>query len=374
MQPKINRFIMSKGGMGFPSVGEIQRMINVVNDAQAINGRAARGVKRGARSASRAAERVVKRAKKASKKAKKAKKGTDKVKMSISGQGAQLKGLHTKGKHKKPKASLSKRVKKLEGKVQENYWHHVCKSSSIVQPTCIADRCGYSSTMVIGSSEIEGFTDALPYYNRAAPGTIAQSNTTLNFNPIKLKFDFYAKITMRNNFLYPCDMDCYIVQPKIDSNTTPSADVTSGITTLANPAISSTTAVCFYPSDSVLFKEKWKIIGHCKGRLQSGDEMDMPFHEKFVYDHKLNDVAVGSYYKKYNRFLLIRVQGCVCHDSTTTTNVGTSPAALDCTIDRKFTFNYPSDVAGRSVEQTTGLTAIATAVVGVASAEIETAL
>lgn len=288
-----------------------------------------------------------------------------------SGQSQKMPG--NKGK-KKTKAPLKKRVKQLEDKVNDNLATHVFKSEATFQSSAVSNRCGYNLGTLLGAAQFEQMLDAFPFQSTAIPGTPATFDATSVTQPAEWKIKCYTKTIMRNNYLYPCNIRCYILKPKVDTNTNPISSVTVGLTEQTSGAIYSTTAPFLYPSDSMEFNEHWKILSSCDMKLQSGDECVVPYEEEISYNQEFADSNTSTYLKKYSRLIFVRVVGVVCHDNATSTNVGISASAIDAVIERKFTVKYPSAAPIKTTEMVSGLSAITIGVVGVSSAETELAL
>lgn len=280
-----------------------------------------------------------------------------------------------KKKKKTVHPSLKKRVKSLEKKLKKQQWHkHTFKTNATVQVSSSANQAGYQSCIFWGTAQIEDFINAVPYMNPAAPATNAQFDATTIVPNVKWAIDCYGKVIMRNNYLYPCNVRCYIVKPKVQTGNLPEVTYLAGLTKMADPAVDSTSATVFYLTESEDFKLNWKVVRSCNMSLKSGDECVVPYKESIKYDQEFWDINTSAYNKPYTRICVIRVQGVVCHDSLTPTNVGWSPAKLDVVIERTFKMRKCSEAPLRTIEQTNGLQAITTAIVGVASAETENAL
>lgn len=286
---------------------------------------------------------------------------TQKMKMKVSG-----------GKGKK--AGLKKRVKELEKKVKENKAFHVFKGEATIQVTSSANRCGYTQGVLFGAAQFEQMLDAFPFQSTSTPGTAATYDATTVTQPVKWTIHAYSKTIMRNNYLYPIKIRCYVLKPKCDTSTTPTSSVTAGISEQLSGAVYSNTAPFTYPSDSKEFRDQWAVITSCEMKLQSGDECEVPYEEKFIYDQEYTDQNTLTYLAKYSRLIFIRICGVVCHDSVTSTNVGIAPGALDGVIERKFSVSYPAAAPIFTNEIASGLSSITTAVVGVSSAETEVSL
>jgi len=193
--------------------------------------------------------------------------------------------------------------------------------------------------------------------------------------PTPRKFKVWAELVIKNNYLYPVDVDCYIMQPKANTNNVILTALQVGLTDAAMPSINSWHDINFYPSDSVNFMDQFKMLRACPTkRLSAGDEIVESYSDEIVYDPALQGRENLSYRKSDTRFFLVRIQGTVAHDSTLSTNVGTSNARVDMMVRRKFKTSYPNPVAGRYLYSTQGLNSMEVPVVGIASAEIETSI
>lgn len=296
------------------------------------------------------------------------------AKVSMSGGSGQLKPMRKKAKRKVKKASLKKRVAKLEKSQKTNYLTETYKANDTFQVLSVANRCGYQFGTLTDATILENVLAAMPYFDPAAPTITKNYDARTVTLPTKWHFQVHSVATMRNNYLYPVNVRCYVIKPKTDSSTTPTSSITAGITLQANPSVYSTTDPWLYPSDSKEFTDGWSIINSCEMKLQSGDECQVPYSEKLVYDQEFKDAHTATYLPRYTRLILVRAVGVVCHDSTTTTNVGICPTALDVIINRKLMVKAPASAPTRNLYVGTNLGTITTGVVGVASAEVETTL
>lgn len=280
-----------------------------------------------------------------------------------------------KKKAKTAKASLKTRIKKLEKTLKKQNWHHhVYKDTATFQVSCSTNLCGYNEGLLWRVANIELMLNSLPYTNVAAPGTNATFDATTIVPNTKWAIQCYAKAVMRNNYLFPIKVNCYICKPKVQTGTAPSAVVLTGITKIANPSISNNDQVDLFPSDSPDFHLLYKIIRSCSHELKTGDECIVPYSELIKYDQEYQDLNTSNYNPPYSRFIMVRIQGVVCHDSTTDTNIGYASGKLDVVIHRTFKLKKSSEAPQRTIEQLNGLSAITTPVVGVATAEKENAL
>jgi len=281
-----------------------------------------------------------------------------------------------KRKFKSFKAKVKKRLASLE-KRSANYAEHIHKSNATIQPSCLTNEYGFAEGNLVSPAAIEAMLDSLPVLNTSTPATQLRPDFTLITVPAKYRISLYTKAIMRNNYLYPCTMDCYVLQPKANTSTTPPLSVTQGLTLMGGgggTTITSTAAYMFYPTLSKEFRDTWDILKHHTQVLNSGDQMEMYYSCNLNYDHRYVDRNTQTYLHKFTRVCLIRVRGCLAHESSAPGNIGFSTAKLDCVIERTIKIKYPNASATRTLEDSKGVVDLTTAVVGVASAEVETAL
>lgn len=297
---------------------------------------------------------------------------------SMGGNGKNIRRRKKKGGRRKKTFTkkLIKRVKKLEHK-SANTAQHIHKSTAVALCSAATNSFGFAELELVGVTTIEAVLDSLPQLNVAAPGTFTTTNMTSVTVPTKWRVECYAKALMRNNYLYPIIMDCYILQPKTNLANTPGSAVTNGLTLMGGGGgaqIVANTDHVFYPSLSKEFRDGWKIIKHHHQKLNSGDEMEMPYSTKVWYDQEWQDRYTTTYTKKYSRIVLVRIQGCLGHETgVPSANIGFTKAYLDICVERTFKVTYPSPSATRTLEETKGVVDLTTAIVGVSSAEVENA-
>lgn len=289
-----------------------------------------------------------------------------------SGQKRKLKSRKGKGR-KRSKGSIKKRVAKLEQKTKQNLSHHTFKIDEKFQVSCLTNTCAYNSTQFMSGAQFNTVLGEIPYTLESNPSVKNNFNMGVAYNPLNIKIKCFASATLRNNYLYPACLKLYVLKPKVDQGDTPKDDIENGITQLANASVNNWASHIFYPSDSLRFKQKWKILRCQDVRLQSGDEVTFNYNEDFVYDQKEYTELSAAYTRKYSRVFLVRICGVVAHESATESNIGTAPAKIDCVINYVYKINRATDVPVNSLNQPSkGVNDLTTAVVGVASAERET--
>lgn len=302
-----------------------------------------------------------------------------KIKYSLSGQGGQTKRMHTVSKKKIGKKPLKKRIKELEEKIHDNFMTYEYKTNSTFQAASVINRCGYGVGNLFTNVDFENVLAAIPYTDPLFPGTKQTVDTRIVTVATRWKISAYAECVMRNNYLYPLHLRCYIIKPKSDTSILPTTSIANikpfqEAGPLASNLIYSTTDPWLYPTDSKDFTDHWKIITSCDMKLQSGDECKVPYSEDMEYDQEYLDQQPNTFTKKWTRFILVRVVGVVAHDLTDAALVGICPTKVDAIVHAKFLLKKPADIPIDVKFVGTNLGNVSTAVVGVSSAEVENAL
>lgn len=147
----------------------------------------------------------------------------------------------------------------------------------------------------------------------------------------------YMNMHFRNNTSYPCDLTLYDCTPRVRTDKTPSTAMIEGLDDRAGSDQGWESEPSFYPSDSVTFKRRYQITNTIRVRLNPGDEFNHVLKRKgsFVYNDDWEDDTSDKDIARYrSRFTLARLQGVICHDDTTETNVGFAQAELDVVTTR----------------------------------------
>lgn len=284
-----------------------------------------------------------------------------------------------KRRYKKVKLSvesLKDEVRLLQKDAKKIFARHRNYETAVAQLQSSINGCAYRDVNLITKESFIDTINQLPTTDHAIPAGGNQLDMTLIPNPAPLEIKSWCEVVIKNNYLYPVDVDCYIIKPRVDTNNTVLTCLSTGMTQLANPAITVYTDINYYPTDSKMFTDHYKILKACPTRrLSAGDEIVESYAEVITFDYKDKINNDLSHRKKYDRYLLVRIQGTVCHDQTDNSFIGISSAKVDMILRRKFTVKYPNDVPIKTQENVSGLNAeVAIPVVGIMSAEKENSL
>lgn len=145
---------------------------------------------------------------------------------------------------------------------------------------------------------------------------------------------FARKMMFRNNTCFPVRACFYEVSVKVDNDQSPAAAITNGYQDrqLGGGEVNS---YSWWPSDSKVFSQGYKIEQKEKLYMNPGDEFEMNVRTDW---HKFNKemitrLAIGQNSKILDsRYILVRIQGVVARHFNTTTSqfeIGTTDATLD---------------------------------------------
>jgi hypothetical protein len=137
---------------------------------------------------------------------------------------------------------------------------------------------------------------------------------------------------LRNNSAYPTDIIFYECAAKEYTAVTAESAIDDGLDDLAGTDAGWETEPMFYPTMSKTFNKRYRILNKRKVRLNPGDETTYVVKTAFgkVFDEDYYDSRTAqTIWPRLTKALLIRVQGCISHDQTTSTLVGYASAQID---------------------------------------------
>lgn len=246
----------------------------------------------------------------------------------------------------RPKKSLKDRVVRLERDVVDPATR-IVKKISTSQKNCSPNVCSYSTNFAWYPTQWEEFITDLRFIDRAA--TPAADTIDLSNQSYSHELDFrniFLSYSGKNNGQIPMKLKVYTFEciGPTGANSTPTElmDAYDGVFAVS----SSTTDILLYPSDMrKAWSDKWKILKTNSFSLNAGDEFSVSHSIKqFKYDVKAHDV-VGSVYPKGCVLFVLRLQGVLCHDKTTTSEVGFSDSTIDTFAYIKYEIKYQSDAS-----------------------------
>lgn len=281
-------------------------------------------------------------------------------------------------KKQRRKKAPKTRLEKVEGKLKKlknalpkfaRFIHYTNYAHAPVAPI---NKCVFSDRVLLNNVDLEAiFLARVPILNTTTPNSDTKINmTNVTYN---MTFDIktFFEIRYRNNGAFAADVDYYIVTPKEAINTDPAASLhvvanwtkqqPAGGTTIDTASTGSSPFL--KPSMCELWTRDWNIMETKSFRLNPGSEF-LEYHTwSFKYNQEAKDEATDfTNLPGQSRWILLRLRGTICHDSTTSTNVGYSGAQIDGIIQRKIEICYEAGAPIRTLDYTQSINAVTTAV------------
>lgn len=303
------------------------------------------------------------------------KKGADAVLKPDRNNGRVIYGKKRRRKSKGPVTvkKLAKTVRNLASKVEGDSSSIKYQLYDSGQTSSNTNSVGWTAVDLTNAGLYEAVLNKVPYLNTAAVGTAAAADMTLQAQPASFHFSIYAEWRVRNNWYMPTHCKLYVCTPKVATNVSP----TTALGYVTKQAIAGAAAPGYqemgcFPWDVPDFMDTYKIIETKEFVLNAGDEFTYKMSEPFIYDQEMQDNHANTYLPRINKFVLLRQEGCICHDNTTTGNVGISSSKLDYVKHIIARVKYPSQQVGKFWNVVNSLDVITTSAITGSSADAET--
>lgn len=198
----------------------------------------------------------------------------------------------------------------------------------------VVNTAAYSDRRLLARTQLEAIASNFIKRIDNEGGTTAVDTIDMSgVTGSKLNIDSAVqKLELRNNGLTPAVVRVYQLVNKQEVAEAPSTLVINGITDVGGiPGTAGAADPKYFPSDSPIFLENYKILNTTEYHMKCGDEVTCHMAVKdLVYDPDSNDLSgKEEFVKGLTHWIMIRVQGVVCHDSVTSTAVGYCPATID---------------------------------------------
>lgn len=236
-------------------------------------------------------------------------------------------------RYSRPKTSLKKKVQQISRQLNSDRARHVYKYIHAWDLASAINGVNYASQDFCTGTQIEGFMANLRYYDPSVPGTLVTASGATGTYQREIFFkNVHATCEVRNNYQVPCKVKIYLVQPKGDTNISPTTYYNNSITdqligggSVVTPAI--------YPTDLNAFMAQWKCKCIKDVYLDAGATVIVQHSTgSFKYDPALFDSHNLDYQNKFKTFsFLIRLEGVIGHDTT-----ADQQTTLDASVDMQF--------------------------------------
>lgn len=255
---------------------------------------------------------------------------------------------------------LSKRLKALEINAPKSA-HRVCRNWLHNQYTCPVNECRHYNIAHWWKNVYEPMINNLRFYDRAV--TPGMDTIDLNIAGISRDVLFRNVIIsshMRNNNHLPGRFKVYWYKC-VDATSQNPLDVVGAVFDQYGVSSPLGTMNMFLTDFQKDLSKSWELIKTDKFFLNPGDEATSSYTLKtFKIDPNYND-DIGVNYYKGDIVAIIRVEGTIAHDVTTTNQVGYGEAGVDVINKVKADIKYQSDASFHDIKQVLSLGTIASA-------------
>lgn len=268
-----------------------------------------------------------------------------------------------KKKGYRPKRLTYRKVKKMIRTADEDDSVNTYRNLSKGQESANANECYYTHLLLNAKSQLDSATDntTVQYINAGVPALqVVDLNDHTTVDSAKINFHRTQAISeIRNNWSVPVHMHVYKLFCRESSGTSPMTRFDTDMK--AKGITTPLTDVRFYLYDAQqTFKRYWKIYSRSEHLLLPGEEITLSLkrNRPFKYD----PTEANQYIKGITQALVIRIQGVVAHDSTSTADIGYQAVRYDritreiyrftAEIDRNFKYVIPA--ADTSLDDETG--------------------
>lgn len=268
-------------------------------------------------------------------------------------------------------ASVRRQLNTLRRRVESGMGTYVYKRIANGTITNSSTGIEFGSYHASNKTKIEAAIDALPVYDSTTGNT---SNVDFTLGTTQKEVEIaktYSKIILRNNYLKPARLDLYVCHPKSDTNIVPKTAITQGLTDQGGAA---GTEPMLYPTDSMQFRDLWKIAKKKTCVLNPGQECVFTHSGgSFQYDPSFADSHTLEYQSRWkSHSYLIRIQGVPSHGATS--GEGLSDAKVDCIFETHYTIKYDAGADLYNLEFDDQQDLVGNATVGMMDVEQNTTL
>lgn len=243
---------------------------------------------------------------------------------------------------------LCKKVKTLTKKANSSIGLHTYRKLGSADLDASVNQSVFNHFSLNTDSNLDTAIANLRYYDAATNAIVTADAGTLSASR-KLYFKRnWFKLTVRNNYQVPVHVIMYAVLAKADTNVTPSAAFTNGLTDIGNP---SATSPGVYPTDSPQFNELYRIVKSKTIFLDAGKEVSLSFNVGgFQYNPstQANDSEVYQV-RHHGGAFAVRISGPLGHDSATDQQ-GILQSSVDIKFKRVHDIEYDAGARIKTVE------------------------
>lgn len=257
-------------------------------------------------------------------------------------------------------SKMEKRLRAVEKCCASSKALFVKKYSVAGTTSCAVNKSATTQLTSFSLSDVESFLSSVPVFDQQAvtySNVDFTSQTSQTFYHIK----GYSKVTYVNNNAGPVRVNLYLLRPKVDSSLTPTNRFSAGVTDQGG-AVDDLNA---YIMEYEHVKEGFANLSHKVKVLQPGQSISMSHSSVISYDPSEVDNHNLSYTKALGTvFHVLRLEGVIGHDSTTTSIIGTCGGAVDYLHEQRYELSYDGGGDFKKFAYSDNLGAVSTGIHG----------
>ncbi len=249
-------------------------------------------------------------------------------------------------KRRKGTSGVARRLLRLEKMANSSLSTYVNRSRIAGQDTIPSaeGNCSYSGIVSNSVTILNINIQAVPYFDPSTPATKITVNLSAPAyrNAIFIK-KIKSSINMRNNYRLDVKYTLYSVSPKGDTSTGPITAINDGLADVTGTA-SPEQDPQFWPTDSKVFTELYKINNKWTGILKPGGELTAYWNTSRSFKYRPAVVAeqADTYQKRYqSQIWILRISGTLVHDNGTVDLTTTGRCGIDYITNTEYTIQYP---------------------------------
>lgn len=229
---------------------------------------------------------------------------------------------------------LTKLIDALDGQLTFREANYSLASANIN----VAAYSGLSHNTIGDFAVVAGL---LKYYDIKIPGTLLTVNMEASSFNIAMNI-VMSKSTLkfRSNYSVPCEYTCWIAKLKGDTAFNPVQLMTDQVGDMANVAFDNP---YLWPNDFNSVRNLWSLKKIGSGLLHPGEQKIFSYRSPKVIDYEVSaaDKHNSTYQRKYDsRYLFVKFQGILAHDSVVTTEQGLGLTCIDVVTMNEYTVKY----------------------------------
>lgn len=223
-----------------------------------------------------------------------------------------------KKSYARKRTSLKKEVKLIKRQLNADSARHVYKGLNAYLLNFALNNSNYQTFDVVTGSLIETYMANLRYYDPSTPGTLVTAAGATGAYSRELHFkNVHGMLEIRNNYQTPCKVKVYLVQPKGDTNISPTTYYNNSIADQLIGGAGTIVTNGIYPTDLNAFTAQWRCKCIKDVNLDAGSTVVVTHNSgSFKYDPSLFDSHALEYQNKFKAFaFFVRVEGVIGHDT-----------------------------------------------------------